>query len=240
MTINRLVGGIARRWLAVFIVVYGIWALIPFLAPILMNAGATGAGGAIYFFYGFICHQLPQRSLFLFGPKTMYSLAEIKAIWPYDDVLVLRQFVGNGEMGYKVAWSDRMIALFGSIWLGALLFARGRGKVKPLSVKIWLLIGILPMVGDGGSHLVNDILAGTSGTGFRDTNTWLRFLTGNLLPQSFYMGDALGSFNSDMRWLTGVLFGLTTVWFLFPYIERAMREPQFQAAAQPELGNVAQ
>ena len=85
---------------------------------------------------------------------------------------------------------------------------------------------------DGITHLVNDALAGTSGTGFRDTNAWLAFLTGNVFPPSFYLGDALGSFNSILRWMTGFLFGLTTVGFFFPFIEEAMHNLQNRARAQ--------
>lgn len=54
------------------------------------------------------------------------------------------------------------------------------------------------------------------GRGFRATNAWLAMLTGDRLPPSFYAGDALGSFNSWMRLLTGVFFGLGLVWFLYP------------------------
>lgn len=90
----------------------------------------------------------------------------------------------------------------------------------------------MPVGLDGITPMINDALAGTSGVGFRDTNTWLAFLTGNTLPQWFYAGDALGSFNSDLRWITGILFGLMTVWFIFPFIETAMRDLRNQAGAQ--------
>ena len=232
MALDRFALAISRHWLAVFIVVYGAWVLVPFLAPVLMRVGATSFADAIYLFYSFFCHQLPQRSLFLFGPQPMYSLAEIKAVWPDDGFLGLREFIGNPAMGYKVAWSDRMISFYGSIWLGALLFALARRQIQSLSPAIWLFIGILPVGLDGLTHMVNDVLAGTSGTGFRDTNAWLQALTGGLFPQWFYAGDALGSFNSDLRWITGILFGLTTVWFLFPIIEDAMRDLETQVTVQ--------
>lgn len=38
------------------------------------------------------------------------------------------------------------------------------------------------------------------------------------MPATFYAGDALGSFNSIMRWMTGLSAGLGIVWFLFPYL----------------------
>lgn len=231
MTMDRFAYGLARHWLTLFIVIFGAWVLTPFLAPLLMRQGMTGAGEAIYFFYSLFCHQLPQRSLFFFGPKMMYSLEEIKAVWQLDGLLGLRQFIGNPEMGYKVAWSDRMISFYGSIWLGAFLYAALRGHLKPLSLKVWLIIGVLPVFLDGISHFINDIVAGTSGMGFRDTNAWLQFLTGNRLPLSFYTGDTFGSFNSDMRWITGILFGFTLVWFLFPYIDYGMRGLAAQSGA---------
>ena len=70
---------------------------------------------------------------------------------------------------------------------------------------------------DGTTHLISD-LAGI-GQGFRDANPWLAAIAGNAFPISFYAGDGLGSFNSWMRLLSGGLFGLTAVWFRFPYLD---------------------
>jgi hypothetical protein len=53
---------------------------------------------------------------------------------------------------------------------------------------------------------------------------WLAQLTNAALPAAFYAGDALGSFNSIMRLLTGVIFGIGTVWFAFPYVDAAFGE----------------
>lgn len=216
---------ISKRWLTLFIVVFGAFILTPFLAPVFMKIGATGPARVIYAWYSLFCHQLPQRSLFLFGPKLMYSLAEIEAVWPIEGFLGLRQFVGNAEMGYKVAWSDRMVALYGSLWLGAIIHGLGRRWLKPLPPVAWFTFGFLPLALDGFSHVINDLVAGTGGAGFRDTNAWLQALTGNRLPTWFYVGDALGSFNSDMRWLTGILFGLCTAWLLFPLMDGALHRP---------------
>jgi len=238
IAVDRFAFWFARHWVGVFIVLYGVYVLVPFFAPVLMKLGATDAANVIYGIYSLVCHQLPQRSLFLFGNKPMYSLDEILAVWQQDGFFGLRQFVGNPEFGYKIAWSDRMMSFYGSIWVGAILFSFARRKIKSLAPMAWLFIGILPVGLDGITHLINDVLAGTSGFGFRDTNVWLAFLTGNLLPPSFYAGDALGSFNSDLRWITGFLFGLTTVWFLFPFVEEAMRDLRNQAGAQLQRARV--
>ena len=58
------------------------------------------------------------------------------------------------------------------------------------------------------------------GNGFRDSNAWLAAFTGHALPGWFYAGDALGSFNSWMRLITGTLFGIGVVWLAYPYIEQ--------------------
>jgi uncharacterized membrane protein len=57
------------------------------------------------------------------------------------------------------------------------------------------------------------------GQGFRDSNQWLILLTNHSLPVSFYAGDAIGSFNSLMRLITGLLAGLGVVWLAFPFLE---------------------
>ena len=222
--IDRFAVWLGQHWLAAFLVSYGIIVFGPFLAPIFMRLGATGPADAVYFFYSFLCHQLPERSVFLFGPKPMYSYAEIKAVWPLDGFEGLRQFVGNATMGYKVAWSDRMISTYGGLWLGGLIYALLGKRTPRISLLVWILVGVLPIGLDGLTHMLNDVLAGTTGTGFRDTNSWLQALTMNALPQSFYSGDQFGSFNSWARWITGFTFSLTTILMAFPLIERSMQD----------------
>ncbi len=224
LRIDRFAGWVGRHWLAVFIVLYGALVWAPFLAPVFMHVGANGPADALYFFYSFLCHQLPERSIFFFGPQPMYSYAQIKAVWPLDGFAGLRQFIGNPEMGYKVAWSDRMISTYGGLWLGGVIYALLGKRAPRLSLAVWLLLGVMPIGIDGLSHLFNDLVAGTTGTGFRDTNSWLQALTLNALPPSFYAGDQFGSFNSWARWITGLLFGITTILAAFPSIDRAMRE----------------
>jgi uncharacterized membrane protein len=234
IAIDRSALWLSQHWLAGFIVLYGVWVWAPFLAPLLMQWGARDQANSVYTFYSFFCHQLPERSLFLFGSQTMYSLDQIKSVWDQDGFLGLRQFNGNIAMGYKVAWSDRMISFYGSVWLGALIYTLIRNRRWRLNAIVWVVLGILPVGIDGVSHMVNDVLAGTSGAGFRDTNLWLVYLTDNAFPASFYIGDALGSFNSWMRWITGITFGITSVLFTFPYLEAAMRDLGWQAVATLE------
>jgi uncharacterized membrane protein len=215
---------LSENWFAVFLFVYGIWVGLPFLAPVFMHLGWAGAGRAIYFIYSFFCHQLPERSFFFFGERTMYTLREIRAAWQNtDNPMILRQFIGNPELGWKVAWSDRMVSFYISIWLFALIWWPLRRKIKILPWWGFLLF-LLPMIIDGSTHTVSD-LAGI-GEGFRDTNLWLAALTNHSLPLTFYAGDALGSFNSWMRFVSGLLAGLGIAWFLFPYVFQSQVQTQ--------------
>ena len=105
-----------------------------------------------------------------------------------------------------------------STWLFGLIWWPLRRRVKPLP---WwgLVLFLLPMAIDGTTHFFSD-LAGLE-QGFRDTNAWLAILTQHAFPASFYIGTTWGSFNSLMRLLTGILFGLGVVWFAFPYMDIA-------------------
>ena len=216
---KQLTHFLSQHWFLLFSLIVGPYVILPFLAPVFMHVGWIGAGRVIYFIYSWLCHQFPERSYFLFGSKFTYSLAEIQAAWQNTtNPLILRQFVGNAEMGWKVAWSDRMVSMFTSTWLFGLMWWSLRRRLKPLP---WwgLVLFLLPMAVDGTTHLFSD-LAGI-GQGFRDSNTWLVLLTHQAFSASFYAGDAWGSFNSLMRMLTGISFGLGVVWFSFPYLDDA-------------------
>ncbi len=222
-----------RRWIFWFALVYGLFVWLPFLAPILMHQGWNAAGNTLYFVYSFFCHQLPERSYFLFGEKLTYSLPEIKTVWPNTtNMFILRQFIGTPDMGWKVAWSDRMISMYTSIWIFGLAWWPMRRLVKPLP--LWgLALLVLPMALDGTTHLISD-LAGM-GQGFRDTNLWLAALTHNTFAPTFYVGDGWGSFNSIMRLLTGTVFGLGIVWFGFPYVDEAFGSRPEYRSLQPAI-----
>ena len=209
-----------RAWFPVLFAALTAFLSLPFLDPVFMHWGWEGPARAIYAVFSVLCHQLPERSYFLFGPKATYSLAEIQAAWqPTNNLLILRQFIGNPEMGWKVAWSDRMVSMYTSILPFSLFWWTLRRRLRPLPWWGFTLL-LLPMAVDGGTHLVSD-LAGL-GQGFRDSNAWLATLTQSALPAWFYAGDALGSFNSWMRILSGILFAAGVVGLGFPYLAQAM------------------
>lgn len=216
--VERRANWFERHWLFVFNFGWGTFVTLPWLAPLFMHWGWTGPGRAIHFIYNFFCHQLPERSWFLFGPRFSYSLAEIGQVWEINNPLTRRHFIGTPEMGWKVAWSDRMVAMYTSILILGLLYAllRERG-IRLRGIPWWaFFLLITPMALDGTTHLINDALL----LDYRHYNTWAVALTGGSFPPEFYVGDLFGSLNSVLRIVTGLLFGLGVVWFLWPMMEQ--------------------
>jgi len=63
---------VCQHWLAVANVSLVIFSLLPVLAPILAALGADGVALVIFQAYSLTCHQLPERSYFLFGHQMAY------------------------------------------------------------------------------------------------------------------------------------------------------------------------
>jgi uncharacterized membrane protein len=219
--IDRLVAWIARHWLAIFSSIIELFVAMPFLAPVLMHLGSTAGcepcravGRLIYIVYSPTCHQLPERSYFLFGPQRTYTVSELEAAGAIPAGLNILQreilrFAGTPELGYKVALCERDLAIFGSLLLGGLAFGlarsrlRRRGREVP-PLPVWAYVAALaPMVIDGGTQLF----------GLRESN-WL------------------------LRTITGALFGFATVWLAYPYIQSAMADAL--PARQQQKGDGAQ
>lgn len=236
--LNRALYWISRHWLLVVTAAGALFVGIPWLAPLFMKLGWTDGGRIIYLLYSPLCHQMPQRSFFLFGQQPMYSMAEIQPVWPeIADLFALRRFVGSDVMGWKVAWSDRMVSMYGGIVFWGMVYGALRRRMKPL--RWWWAAALLaPMLLDGLSHMVSDVMGGVAG-GFRYSNTWLAQLTGGVFGQEFYVGDKLGSFNSWMRLISGLLFGLAAVWMIYPYLNAEFARVGRQIAAKFEKAGLA-
>ncbi len=228
---ERTTMGKLPLWLAIVIGILLTLNILPFLAPVFMKLGLEDPARAIYFIYQGLCHQMAQRSFFLFGPKgfQMVNLnrlpVDISDLNTGQQMLALRHYIGSESVGWKVAWSDRMVYMYTTPLLLAIGYAwlRRRREVRPLSFLAFMLL-LLPMAIDGGTHWLSD-LAGI-GQGFRYTNEWLAVLTHHAFPPSFYAGDAFGSFNSLMRLLSGVTFGIAAGGLLFPHIDLAAKQSQ--------------
>lgn len=170
---NRIVLWIARHWLALFNIGWGSYVVIPFLAPILMQAGYTMPARVLYGVYSFTCHQLPDHSYFLFGDTFVPPTPTLEAAGApsSEDLLLFRRFEGNMMVGYKVALCERDIAIYGSVLLAGLIFGalRNTRRVRAPTIKVYLLF-LIPIAVDGLTQLF----------GLRTSNWWLRTVTGAL------------------------------------------------------------
>lgn len=198
-----------RHWLQLFLLIFGLFNLLAALAPISMAAGFPALGNTIYDLYGTISHQYASRSFFLFGDQSMYSSdqlpLELNGSFDHDATL-LKQFRGSPELGWKWAYSDRLVSVFGSMWIMALIYWLWRGRgFEGLSVRVAVIL-ILPLIVDGLTHMISDTVSLTSG--FRYDNQWLADLTGGALGAAFYAGEGSGTFNHFLRLLTGLLFAI--------------------------------
>ncbi|MYH62099.1 MAG: DUF2085 domain-containing protein [Caldilineaceae bacterium SB0675_bin_29] len=171
---RRVDGGvlwIARHWLALFNVVVAFYLLLPLAAPVLARAGLTTPASLIHSVYSATCHQLPERSYFLFGERPFYSLAslETSGLAGGQGLFERRAFRGNEATGYKIAVCQRDVAIYGSVVLAGLLFGILRGRARTISFKFYLVL-LIPIALDGLTQLF----------GLRESNWWLRTFTGAL------------------------------------------------------------
>jgi uncharacterized membrane protein len=219
IAVDRLTSAFNRHWLLIFNAMSGLFIGLTAVAPLLMALGLEGPARLLYLAYAPNCHQLPQRSYFLFGPHGIdtYSLEQILA-WGGDPAY-LRGFVGSAEIGFKMAMAHRTTAIFATIFVAGLAYALLRRRLPALPLT-WYPALIAPILFDGLSHMISEV----TGLGFRATNVWAAWLTGAALGPTFYTGTGVGSLNWLLRTLTGALFGLSTVWLLYPMLEKAFTD----------------
>jgi uncharacterized membrane protein len=227
LRLDRTFSWLARHWLLAVNLAMGLFIGGTLLPPLLMHLGLEGPARIVYTLYGFNCHQLPQRSYFLFGPHRVDTYSESQVIAWGANPDHLRDFVGNAKVGFKLGMAQRNTAIYTTIFLAGLAYALLRKRVHRMRWPLFLLL-ILPMALDGGSHVVSEI----TGLGFRETNAWLASLTGSVFPETFYVGTTVGSFNWLMRTLTGALFAVACVWFAYPYLERGFADVWHQAESK--------
>jgi len=228
---DRVLYTLARRWLLFLNLAVAVYVGLPMLAPVLMEAGLSGPAAVIYRVYSPMCHQLASRSFFLFGEQIAYpreiagsNLKPIEAympglpefagastdparwstfLWP------ARRFVGNTQMGYKMALCERDISIYAAMVAGGLIYAllRRRGSVRPMPFWLFLLAGIGPIALDGFSQLFSQFFVGAQI---------------EALARLFPLRES----SPLLRSLTGAIFGLSIVWLVYPRLEE-----QFQATA---------
>ena len=102
-------------WLTLTIAGLVMLNLLPFLAPVFMEAGWTPLARGIYTAYSALCHQMAQRSFFLFGPLgfQMYEIAQLpvnlQGLTTVQGAILLHVFNhGTDHRAQALAMIDRL------------------------------------------------------------------------------------------------------------------------------------
>jgi uncharacterized membrane protein len=144
-TLNQLILFATRHWLALVNASLALVLALSFLAPLLMRQGYTGAGNLLYWLFRPMCHQLPERSFFLGGPQLWYTYAELASHLGGDVPL---RYVGDPQLGYKMAMCQRDVAIYAGWLLAGLAFALYRRQSRSIRWR-WLVLASLPIGVDG-------------------------------------------------------------------------------------------
>ena len=211
---DRISYWISKHYLAIFNFFLVLYVGVPFLAPIFKEAGWNGPAEVVYKIYSPLCHQWAFRSFFLFGEQAYYphAAAKIPGVLTFEQVsgisdlndpsrLQARAFEGTPVLGYKVAFCERDVAIWGAMALFGLLYAVTGRRIPKLHWIIWILVGVFPIGLDGFSQLFSQI-----------PSTFIQ----TYLPYR--------ESTPFLRTLTGFLFGFSTAWFMFPLIEETMAD----------------
>jgi uncharacterized membrane protein len=211
----------SRHYMAFFNLLVVLYVGLPVLAPILMKMGAETPARWIYRGYGAVCHQLGFRSFYIFGEQAAYPRSEagVAGLLGFEEatglseqsepqaLLDARNFVGNAQIGYKIALCQRDVAIYGAILLFGIVFALTGRRLPALPWYLWIIIGILPIAWDGLSQLISQ--PPLNFFDYRESTPFLRVLTGGL-------------------------FGFTTAWFGYPMVEETMAETRELMASRLE------
>ena len=211
---DRLSYWIAKHYLAVFNLFLLLYVGIPFLAPVFKKVGWNGPAEVVYKTYSPLCHQWAFRSFFLFGEQLYYphAAAKVPGVLTFEQVsgitetndpnrLQARSFEGTPLLGYKVAFCERDVAIWGTMALFGLIYTATGRRLPKLHWLAWFLVGLVPIGLDGFSQLFSQI-----------PSTFIQ----TYLPYR--------ESTPFLRTLTGFLFGLSTAWFMFPLLEETMAD----------------
>ena len=218
---------LSSHYLLLFNTLLLFYTGLPFAAPILMKTGLTTPARVIYTIYSPFCHQMAFRSFFLFGEQPVYprALAGVPGVASYetailqnsnvvetslDFVTTARAFLGNEQIGYKIALCERDVALYGGLLLFGIIFAISGRKIKQIPWYIWFLFALLPIGIDGASQLPGMISGLPGWLPVRESTPFLRVLTGGL-------------------------FGFLTAWYLYPLIETTMKDTRALIISKKEV-----
>ncbi len=146
--LDKAIFRLAKHWLAVANLFWGLYVGLPLLAPVLMDAGWTLPAKVIYTIYRPACHQRPERSYFIGGPEIAYTPEELQAAGV--DIDPFARDIGNEKVGWKVAFCERDVAIYGAIFFTGLVYDLVRRRLKGWRMPFrYFVLFLIPMALDG-------------------------------------------------------------------------------------------
>jgi uncharacterized membrane protein len=240
---NQRYARMMRRWAEILVSFLLVYVTLPFVAPTLMNLGATGPGNVLYTIYSPLCHQFAFRSMFLYGEQVFYPRA---------------------AAGYDTTFEERAAA---SPTFVEIYESRRRNEIRRSQgdevADAYHLSGPDELGWSNTVNLAARSFRGDDEMGYkvalcaRDIAIYIAMVIGGILflfvrkrlrpvPLPLYILLGLGPIALDgfsqlfsyppfefwdvresipiFRVGTGFLFGLMNVWLAFPYLERSFRE----------------
>ena len=205
---QRFNRSIRRGYALIFAFVFILYIVLALLPAVMMHRGWERPAEWVYKYYGLLCHQMPQRSWFLFGKQAWYPAAapEGSGMLSFTGASGIstgfsagRNFYGTPEMGYKMAICQRDTAIYGAMTVFCLIFSLSGCRIPKPGWILPFFIGVLPIAADGITQLL-----------------------GNALPAFFPFRES----TPLLRTVTGALFGFCLCWYLLPSLENSLRQDQ--------------
>ena len=141
--------------------------------------------------------QFRNWSAVYHGNATPSGTAEDLQEFSVAQQIAARHFIGDETFGYKTSLCSRDLAIYTMLFVGALIYARYRWRIRPLPLWLYVFAGLGPVGLDGLSQLLS------------------------YPPFEFW---PVRETNPAFRVITGGLFGLMSAWLGFPHIERSMQD----------------
>lgn len=208
---NRRILWLSKHWLMALNIFFLVYVGLPFLAPILLAKGYTGAANFIYTLYRAACHQLPSRSYFIMGEQVAFCQRDVAI---YGSLLLgglvfglVRHRLKPLQLRYYVFFLVP-IALDGGMQLVSGLLSYG------VPIMLLWIIGLVAM---------GMTMAILNSQRYLTWHNIIFFIWGPLalIYLSLYP-DYVSTW--IQRTLTGFTFSFGTIWFVYPYMEESFRD----------------
>jgi len=191
---------ISKFWTRYFAMLAALYISLALLAPVLIIANAQQIAEKLYTAYSIFCHQNAYKSWYLYPSPNLpgFNLSSsFNNLYkrPLGTFLESREFIGSVELGWKTALCHRCTAIYLGVFTASLMYhilKTRRLHIPILHPYIYLAGGLLPIS-------IHTLVAPQSA---------LSFLHFPVIDPYI------------IRTITGGLFGVMSIWFAFPEIDR--------------------